>query len=598
MRARVDDALTRPASSRAAALSSARSKRTSRAHVVAPPPHGSTTARAPAAATVDEPPMSRAPLHNALDDVAAAASASSLRLSVVLLEDESPPSPDRAPDREPLVRVLSAAQLQRVRHFVASLSPPRAKRPSFHRAQEGVALKRSRVAADLDARPQRPRPLSMPALRPATHEPFWGTVLPPPTAQHAPSTPSPRPFSDRPAAVARPEALPDPRDDARFRPLFQPKAPAAAAADQPSPLVAPVRTRAVAALAPRQFAQSPVFSQSQQHTPEPPPPRVASPAGSPPYARDRSPFAARPESMPALPRLPSTALSRLPMRAAPTATTAALPALRALAQQQPALRAGAPLPPPRDLYDAPAPALFSGGAEYARASSGGSGGGGAASASSGAPQYDCPQCEATFRRRSDRNRHVRVVHEKQRPFACPTCQNRFGEKSNMLKHVRMVHENIRHFRCPHCDAAFGQRGNCDAHVRAVHEKRPGKYECAVLACTRAFARKAHLLDHYAAEHPGVPPPVARARPRSAAPPRTASAPSQAPASVFESAARSLLHSGFRSQSQPHPALQPAPHTALFDAPPPASAPPSTAAASWQRRASDTAPRGAGRGRGE
>lgn len=130
----------------------------------------------------------------------------------------------------------------------------------------------------------------------------------------------------------------------------------------------------------------------------------------------------------------------------------------------------------------------------------------------GAHPFACPQCDATFRRRSDMNRHIRVVHEKRRPFECPKCNNKFGEKSNMIKHVRMVHENIRTFKCKYCDAAFGQRGNCDAHVRAVHEKRPGKYTCDI--CRRAFSRKAQLLDHYGQEHPGQPIPVSRTRSRA------------------------------------------------------------------------------------
>lgn len=109
-------------------------------------------------------------------------------------------------------------------------------------------------------------------------------------------------------------------------------------------------------------------------------------------------------------------------------------------------------------------------------------------------QFACDQCNQRFGRRSDRNRHIRVVHEKQRPFACPTCHAAFGERSNMLKHVRMVHENIRKFQCPHCSQSFGQRGNCDTHIRAVHERSKNpRYVCPY--CRLAFTKPAHVRDH-------------------------------------------------------------------------------------------------------
>lgn len=42
--------------------------------------------------------------------------------------------------------------------------------------------------------------------------------------------------------------------------------------------------------------------------------------------------------------------------------------------------------------------------------------------------FECEHCNSKFRRKSDKNRHVRVVHEKSRPFVCPICEKTFGEK--------------------------------------------------------------------------------------------------------------------------------------------------------------------------
>jgi uncharacterized C2H2 Zn-finger protein len=82
--------------------------------------------------------------------------------------------------------------------------------------------------------------------------------------------------------------------------------------------------------------------------------------------------------------------------------------------------------------------------------------------------YGCPQCDARFRRGSDRNRHMRMVHERRRPFACDRCPKQFGRKSFLQAHVLTVHEKRRPFACDHCGAAFGQRSSLTRHAKKIH----------------------------------------------------------------------------------------------------------------------------------
>lgn len=85
--------------------------------------------------------------------------------------------------------------------------------------------------------------------------------------------------------------------------------------------------------------------------------------------------------------------------------------------------------------------------------------------------YECPQCDARFRRGSDRNRHIRMVHSRERPFECKQCGNLFGRKSFLEAHILTVHEKRRPFRCE-CGAAFGQRSSLTRHARKIHGKSP------------------------------------------------------------------------------------------------------------------------------
>jgi uncharacterized C2H2 Zn-finger protein len=82
--------------------------------------------------------------------------------------------------------------------------------------------------------------------------------------------------------------------------------------------------------------------------------------------------------------------------------------------------------------------------------------------------YGCPQCSACFRRGSDRNRHLRMVHERRRPFGCVQCPKQFGRKSFLEAHVLTVHEKRRPFGCDQCGAAFGQRSSLTRHARKIH----------------------------------------------------------------------------------------------------------------------------------
>jgi uncharacterized C2H2 Zn-finger protein len=86
--------------------------------------------------------------------------------------------------------------------------------------------------------------------------------------------------------------------------------------------------------------------------------------------------------------------------------------------------------------------------------------------------YGCPQCDARFRRGSDRNRHMRMVHERRRPFACERCPKQFGRKSFLQAHVLTVHEKRRPFACEDCGAAFGQRSSLTRHAKKIHEFEP------------------------------------------------------------------------------------------------------------------------------
>ena len=51
----------------------------------------------------------------------------------------------------------------------------------------------------------------------------------------------------------------------------------------------------------------------------------------------------------------------------------------------------------------------------------------------------CKLCNKVFSRKSYLKKHIRVVHEKQRPYECDRCKKTFGEKGNLNRHKKKYH---------------------------------------------------------------------------------------------------------------------------------------------------------------
>lgn len=82
--------------------------------------------------------------------------------------------------------------------------------------------------------------------------------------------------------------------------------------------------------------------------------------------------------------------------------------------------------------------------------------------------HGCHICVSRFKTRSDKNRHIRIVHERMRPYPCDECDARFSEKNKLRRHKETVHQKLRPFRCPVCRISFGELGNLRQHCSSIH----------------------------------------------------------------------------------------------------------------------------------
>ncbi|EUB61048.1 Zinc finger protein 792 [Echinococcus granulosus] len=58
----------------------------------------------------------------------------------------------------------------------------------------------------------------------------------------------------------------------------------------------------------------------------------------------------------------------------------------------------------------------------------------------GVRAFQCSECQKSFSRNSDLQKHIDAVHKGLRPYECSTCQKRFSQKSSLKRHREAVHE--------------------------------------------------------------------------------------------------------------------------------------------------------------
>lgn len=97
-----------------------------------------------------------------------------------------------------------------------------------------------------------------------------------------------------------------------------------------------------------------------------------------------------------------------------------------------------------------------------------------------------------------RNKHIRALHEKSRPFKCSECASEFAFQDGLSRHVAMVHREARPFKCPEpgCDKQFKQKAHAEKHHASVHEK----LKPCVCFCGKAFRENYNLKQHQKAVH--------------------------------------------------------------------------------------------------
>eukprot|EP00188_Purpureofilum_apyrenoidigerum_P002153 Plantae.Rhodophyta-Purpureofilum_apyrenoidigerum.ctg2303.p1 GENE.Plantae.Rhodophyta-Purpureofilum_apyrenoidigerum.ctg2303~~Plantae.Rhodophyta-Purpureofilum_apyrenoidigerum.ctg2303.p1 ORF type:complete len:414 (-),score=54.20 Plantae.Rhodophyta-Purpureofilum_apyrenoidigerum.ctg2303:489-1730(-) len=113
------------------------------------------------------------------------------------------------------------------------------------------------------------------------------------------------------------------------------------------------------------------------------------------------------------------------------------------------------------------------------------------------PDGNTCNCGASFARRCDLRRHIRVVHEGQKRHQCDICKRSFAQQSHVREHIASIHDKRKDHICDDCGAAFCVRRKLVRHVREVHNKER-KEPCP--KCDKAYVHRVDLKRHLVSIH--------------------------------------------------------------------------------------------------
>ena len=115
--------------------------------------------------------------------------------------------------------------------------------------------------------------------------------------------------------------------------------------------------------------------------------------------------------------------------------------------------------------------------------------------------FECDQCRKTFATKANLNSHNKSNCKKlKKKYKCKECENSFVRKDCLKHHVNRVHLKIKplkKFKCDECEAVLEHKRLLEHHINKVHLNfKP--YECDL--CKKAFFIEAHLKRHLKASH--------------------------------------------------------------------------------------------------
>ena len=113
--------------------------------------------------------------------------------------------------------------------------------------------------------------------------------------------------------------------------------------------------------------------------------------------------------------------------------------------------------------------------------------------------FECQECHKCYSTKYLLKSHENVHCDtfKKHKFSCNICGKFFTGQGNRDYHVQLVHENVKPYQCNNCSKWFGRKHHLAEHIKAVHNKLRS-FGCKI--CDKSYSRKHHLYRHVKISH--------------------------------------------------------------------------------------------------
>lgn len=115
-------------------------------------------------------------------------------------------------------------------------------------------------------------------------------------------------------------------------------------------------------------------------------------------------------------------------------------------------------------------------------------------------RWTCSQCNRSYSRKHDLERHVDIAHTmtEDKPFRCEQCKYVFDSEENLRAHENEHVREETKFKCEICEKGFKSQNTWKRHMRAHFD--PSPFACEV--CKRRFGREHDMHRHTLRMHSG------------------------------------------------------------------------------------------------
>lgn len=108
--------------------------------------------------------------------------------------------------------------------------------------------------------------------------------------------------------------------------------------------------------------------------------------------------------------------------------------------------------------------------------------------------FKCPECDKSFKTKSNLNGHIKSVHCDYRPFQCNVCLKAFKMKYDLTKHS-IVHSNAEPFVCKVCNKLFSRKYQLKSHTCNKATEESNEDLSCHCHCGQSFRTQFELNSH-------------------------------------------------------------------------------------------------------